>query len=391
MTTITQTAIGNDGIHTLLPREQMIAPARKLRDIYAITPGAPIVHREFGYFCLERWYGEGLERGDNLAEVFGYDPPGDYDIGDLGWCEAAFCPTFDKIVLETRGEHEVIQDPQGRSLLVFTGRRTGFMPTFLDHPVKDMATWEEKCAWRMRADTPERWNGFDEKMASARAAAGEGKVIVQRIGAGCMYLRSLFGPEEIMYAFHDQPELIHACMKTWFELADAVTARHQEHVTFDMVFLAEDICYNHGLLWSPATIKEFLFPYYQQLLANIRRRQLDQSRHLYVQVDSDGYAVEAIPLFREAVRMDVMSPFEVASGCDVVAIGRDYPFLAISGGIDKRVLAQGKHEIDRMVERIIPAMRERGGYYPTCDHGVPEEVSLDNYRHYRTRCIELGG
>ncbi len=32
--------------------------------------------------------------------------------------------------------------------------------------------------------------------------------------------------------------------------------------------------------------------------------------------------------------------------------------------------------------------RERGGYYPTCDHGGPEEVSLANYRH---RCLELGG
>jgi len=89
--------------------------------------------------------------------------------------------------------------------------------------------------------------------------------------------------------------------------------------------------------------------------------------------------------------MDVMSPFEVASGCDVVEIGKKYPRLVMSGGIDKRVLAQGKKEIDAMVERIIPAMRARGGYYPTCDHGVPEEVSLENYMHYRKRCVELGG
>jgi uroporphyrinogen decarboxylase len=54
-------------------------------------------------------------------------------------------------------------------------------------------------------------------------------------------------------------------------------------------------------------------------------------------------------------------------------------------------LARDKAAIDAMVERIIPAMRERGGYYPTCDHGVPEEVSLENYRHYRRRCLELGG
>ena len=81
----------------------------------------------------------------------------------------------------------------------------------------------------------------------------------------------------------------------------------------------------------------------------------------------------------------------VASGCDVVATRQRYPDLIISGGIDKRVLSQGKPALDRMLERILPFMRERGGYTPTCDHGVPLEVSYENYMHYRRRCVELGG
>jgi len=89
--------------------------------------------------------------------------------------------------------------------------------------------------------------------------------------------------------------------------------------------------------------------------------------------------------------MDAMSPFEVASGCDVVELGRQYPDLVMSGGIDKRVLSKTKQEIDAYLERVLPPMRERGGYTPTCDHGVPEEVSYENYLHYRKRCVELGG
>jgi uroporphyrinogen decarboxylase len=170
-----------------------------------------------------------------------------------------------------------------------------------------------------------------------------------------------------------------------------VTARHQRHVTFDEIFFGEDICYNHGLLISPEMVKEFLLPYYQQLISNVRSRQIDRSRHLYVQIDTDGLAAPAIPLYREGIGMDVMSPFEVASGNDVVAIGRQCPALVMTGGIDKRVLALGKAAIDRHLEAILPAMRARGGYYPTCDHAVPAEVSLANYRHYRKRCIELGG
>lgn len=89
--------------------------------------------------------------------------------------------------------------------------------------------------------------------------------------------------------------------------------------------------------------------------------------------------------------MKVMSPFEVASGCDVVAIGQRYPDLVISASIDERVLAQGPEAIDKHVEHVLPAMHARGGYIPTCDHGVPPEVSWQDYLHYRQRCVKYGG
>jgi uroporphyrinogen decarboxylase len=265
------------------------------------------------------------------------------------------------------------------------------MPEYVGHPVHDMRTWVEQCKWRMDPATPSRWEGFDGRMAQAREAAAQGLVVCQRLIGGYMYLRSLIGPTELLYAFYDMPDVIHDAMRTWLALADAVIARHQQHVTLDEIFFAEDICYNHGGLISPDMMREFLLPYYQQLIANLRSRQLDRTRHLYVQVDTDGLATPVIDVYRDAIGMDVMSPFEVASGCDVVEIGRQYPRLAMTGGIDKRVLAQGPDAIDRMVERIIPAMRARGGYYPTCDHCVPAEVSLADYRHYRKRCLELGG
>ena len=136
-------------------------------------------------------------------------------------------------------------------------------------------------------------------------------------------------------------------------------------------------------------MREFLLPYYKELIARLRKRQIDPSRHLYVQIDTDGYANPVIPIYQE-IGMDVMSPFEVASGCDVVEIGRRYPNLVMTGGIDKRILARSRAEIDAHLEYILPAMRERGGYIPTCDHGVPEEVTLENYEYYRRRCVELG-
>ncbi len=380
-----------DGIHAMVPRDTMPEHVRKLRDTYAITPGAPLYRCEFGYFGLDRWREEGLPEDADLAAVFDYDPPARCRLGKLGWCEAAFVPRFEDKVIEDRGEHEVVRDHAGRHVLFFKGRRSGFMPEYLDHPVKDMKTWEEDVKWRLDPTSPERLADLDDRMADVRKEAAEGKIICQNLIGGYMYLRSLIGPADLLYKFYDEPDLIHDCMRTWFELADAVIAKHQEHVTVDEIFFAEDICYNHGPLISPDMIREFLAPYYQQLIANLRARQIDKERHLFVNVDTDGDAGPVIPVYQEIIGLDVMSPFEVASGCDVVEIGTRHPGLVMSGGIDKRVLAQGKEEIDEMVERILPAMRERGGYYPTCDHGVPEEVSLENYTHYRERCVELGG
>jgi len=374
----------------MVPRDMMIPSARKLRDTYDRKPGAPIFHREFGFYCLEEWKEQGMPQDVPHEELFNYDPFSRVPLNGLGWVKAEFAPFFEEKVLEDRGDHELVQDEAGRKVLFFKGRRSGFMPTYEDDPVKDQKTWEENCKWRLDPSTPSRYANLENDMKSAKAGAATGKIVVQRAIGGYMYLRSLMGPERVMYVFLDQPDLVHDCMKTWFELADAVIARHQDHVTLDELFLAEDVCYNHGILISPDMMREFLFPYYQQLITNIKSRQIDKSRHLHVQIDTDGYAVPSIPVYQE-IGMDIMSPFEVASGCDVVEIGKQWPDLVIFGGIDKRVLAKTKKDIDEMVERIIPPMRERGGYIPTCDHGVPSEVPYENYLHYRKRCIELCG
>ncbi len=380
-----------DGIHAMVPREDMCESARKLRDTYARKPGIPLFKREFGYYCLEQWKEQGMPEDVPLHELFDYDAPGNHGLGQLGWCEAAFYPAFETKVLEDRGEHELVQDHAGRHVLYFKGRRNGFMPEYLDHPVKDMKTWEENIKWRLDPTTPERYADLEERMQNAKACAARGMMIQQNLIGGYMYLRSLIGPAHVLYAFYDMPDVVHDCMRAWFDLADAIIARHQEYVTIDEIFFAEDICFNHGLLISPDMMREFLFPYYQQIINNLKARQIDRMRHLYVHVDTDGFAVPVISIYQEMIGMDAMSPFEVAAGCDVVEIGKQHPDLAIFGGIDKRVLARSKEAIDRHLEYIIPAMRERGGYIPTCDHGVPAEVPYDSYLHYRKRCVELGG
>jgi hypothetical protein len=383
-----------DGVRGMVPRDRMTEGARRLRDAYERRPGAPLYRREFYIWdeAIALWQGgQGMPRDVPQERLFQWDDPGNVSLGQLGWCEAAFQPGFEVKVLESRGDHELVQDCAGRTLLCFTGRRHGFMPEYVDHPVKDMRTWVDGVRWRMDPASPERYADLAARMAEAVEAAGRGRIVTQNLIGGYMYLRSLIGPEGLLYAFYDMPEVVHDCMRRWLELADAVTARHQEHVTIDELYLAEDICYNHGSLVSPDMMREFIIPYYQQLIANVRRRQLDPARHLTVQIDTDGFAIPVIDVYRQGIGMDYMSPFEVAAGCDVVEVGRRWPDLVIGGGLDKHALAAGPAAIDAMLDRIIPVMRARGGYIPMCDHGVPDNVSYQDYLHYRGRLVELGG
>ena len=363
------------------------AGVRKMRDFYAMKKNAPIYHAEFGYYAMDRWKREGyVKDGEDLNELFGFDSPGKEHVGGLGWCEAAFIPEYEVKVLEDRGEYELEQDHAGRRVLYFKNRRSGFMPEYVDHPVKDMYTWEKDVKWRMDPKTPERYKDMGKRTDEVLLRRKEGQIVCQNVIGGYMYLRSLIGPEQLLYKFYDDPELIHDCMRTWFTLADTIIEAHQRRIVFDELFFGEDICYKSGPLISPDMIREFLFPYYTQLFENMKKRQ---GGGLHLQIDTDGDARPVIPLYEE-IGMDYMSPFEVASGCDVVEIRKQYPGLLMRGGIDKRILAAGKESIDRELERIIPFMRERGGYIPTCDHGVPEEVGFEDYMHYRKRIHELG-
>jgi len=351
--------------------------------------GVPIVQQEFGFYVMDLWIKQGfLKKDDDLNALFGFDESGIASAGELGWCEAAFVPCFDEVVLEDRGNHELIRDYAGRHLLVFKGRRSGFMPEYIDHPVKDWETWERDVKWRLDPAAEGRFNNTDEHMKTIQEKAKLGMWVQQCVIGGYMYLRSLVGPEGILYMVYDDPDLVHDMMKAWFELADAVIARHQQYVTFEELYFGEDICYNHGPLISPDMMREFLFPYYQQLITNMKQRQLDKSVKLLFQIDTDGDCRPVIPVYQE-LGMGYMSPFEVASGCDVVEIRKQYPELLMRGGIDKRILAMGKDAIDREIDRIMPFMVSQGGYIPSCDHGVPEEVAFEDYMHYRKRMKEF--
>jgi len=368
---------------------QSMTSAQRWRATYEMKPVDHLFRKEFYIWdtAIERWQTEGMPADADRAKLFGWDEWPVTGPGRLGWCEPMFVPGMQDVILETTEEYEILRDNAGRTVKVFKGKRHGFMPTYLKHAVECDKDWEQNVAPILDHKTASRYDdNFWKDLAAIKSEQAAGKWVWQQGVGGYMYLRALAGPEGICYMVVDNPALVHKMMQRWLDMAEEVTRRAQEFgIEYDELFFGEDICYNHGLLISPDKVREFIFPYYQQLLANMRSRQ---KRRIYFQIDTDGNCDEALDLYR-SIGMDVLSPFEVAAGNDVLAVAKKYPNLVMTGGIDKRVLALGKEAINDYLTRLIPYMVKRGGYIPTCDHGVPDNVSFENYMYYRQRMLEL--
>jgi uroporphyrinogen decarboxylase len=153
-----------------------------------------------------------------------------------------------------------------------------------------------------------------------------------------------------------------------------------------MVNLWEDMCYKNGPIISPKLFDTFMRPYYKELLGFLKQ---DLGIPI-IGVDTDGDMHLLIPKFVEA-GANLMWPFEVLSGMDVLEVRRQWPReFAIWGGMDKRALVKDHAAISAEVMRVVPPMLSCGGYIPCIDHSVPPDVSFENWNYYLHLVRELG-
>ena len=64
--------------------------------------------------------------------------------------------------------------------------------------------------------------------------------------------------------------------------------------------------------------------------------------------------------------------------------------MAFRGGVDKRAMAKGGEAIRAELKRIEPVVRG-GGYIPSCDHGVPSDVSWPAFVEYSRLLAQMTG
>ncbi|MFH1923313.1 MAG: uroporphyrinogen decarboxylase family protein [Planctomycetota bacterium] len=379
-------------------RQRFVATMR-----YQARDRAPIADFSFWDETLEAWYEQGLPRSVDRAtsdDYFGMDPlfrcvldaestalvvPSDPSRSVFEGVFVGLVPEFDFIVLEDRGDSQVIQQPDG--VRVLKKKSMSSIPLHQGHLLLDRESWKKHYLPRLDPGDPRRYpKNWDR---CARLWRDDARELPIFLSAGSFYgwIRNWMGLEAVSTLVYDDP--------AWFEemvttVADCVLGVLERVLAtggkFEGCGLWEDMCYNSGPLLGPAHFKRYLVPHYRRLTDLLGRHGVD-----VVWVDCDGKIDQLVPLWRDA-GVNCMFPVEVGTwGGDPIKLRNEYgKDLLMMGGFDKRILARGKDAIEAEVRRLAPLVEE-GGYIGFCDHRVPPDVPLENHLHYLALVRRLWG
>jgi len=340
----------------------------------------PVDHvpdEEFGYWedTLRDWHEQGLPGEiDTLPKAdlyFGFAPRAAVPL------ENYLRPAFERLVLDDRGDHLLIQDEHGATCeILSSGRDT--IPHFLDFRLKNRDVWEREFKPRLDPDDPQRRP--DPAAWERMTAEWKRRDYPLGVSIGSLYgwIRDWMGFERAAMMLYDDPGLVEEIM----EQITLVVLRNLEwaagHVDIDFGSGWEDMCFNQGPMISPADFERLMVPRYRRITELLKQHGCD-----IVYTDCDGNINHLVSLWLEA-GVNCMFPVEVAAGSDPLPMRDRYgKRILLLGGVNKRSLIAGKEAIRKEVARIVPYVAE-GGWIPHVDHRVPPDVTLKNYRYYLT-------
>ncbi|MHB0879137.1 MAG: uroporphyrinogen decarboxylase family protein [Anaerolineae bacterium] len=358
-------------------------------DRVPFEPGGP---RES---TLKVWHEQGLPEGvnwrDYLLDLVGVQREPSQPHVDLD-VSFKMIPTFEEKVLEHRDGHYIVQDWMGAVTEIADNFDYTYIRAARDFvtrkwhrfPVQNRSDFEEKIKRRYDPRDPERFPSDFE----ARCAALKDRDYVVSVSFNGPFwqLREWCGFEGLCELMIEQPDLVTEMAEFWTAFVLETMRPILERVDVDHVLISEDMAYKAHSMISPAMTRRFLVPSYHEWVPAVKAAGCP-----IVEVDSDGYVGELIPIWIESdIRCN--SPLEVAAGNDIIEYRRLYGReMAYRGGIDKRAMAAGGETMRAEVLRVVPPLLKDGGFIPSCDHGVPPDISWPNFVEYTRLLAQLTG
>ncbi len=345
---------------------------RFIRSLNFGNPDKVFLTHRFGprESTLRRWHKEGLPEDDSHIRIHGLERTSGLPVNFNP------LPPFEEKVLRIQGNHRIIRDKMGA---VVEYEKEPATPGFVtrkwhEFPVKKREDFEDMM-WRYNPRSPARYPDFWEQ---------EAKSLEDRDYPVGLSLPSLFwrtrdwtGLKNLSIMFHQDPDLVHLMMDFWTEFVLDVTGRLLREVDVDYIILNEDMAYKGRSMISPDMMREFMLPGYRKWVRRFKEYGVP-----VIMLDSDGYIHDIAPVWLEA-GINSTCPVEVMAGNDILKLREELGHkISFLGGIDKTKIAKGGKHLEREFESKVPQLVEDGGFIPSCDHGMPPDISYPNYCHF---------
>jgi len=357
-------------------------------DKIPLQPGGP---RES---TLRVWHAQGLPEGKShteaLWEELGLQPEAK-TLNISAGVSFRMIPEFEEQVLSHEDGHYIVRDWMG----AITEISDEFDYTYIRNardfvtrkwhrfPVQTREDWQEMKK-RFCMDTPGRFpDDFED-----RANLMKCRDYVSGISFNGPFwqLREWLGMENLCMMFLDDPDFAGEMIEYWTGFIEQLLIKMTKTFVPDFVHMSEDMAYKAHPMISPAMTREFLLPAYRRWIKILQTAGVP-----VIDMDSDGYVGDLISIWIEA-GINVCDPIEVAAGNDIVKFREQYGRkMAYRGGIDKRAIAAGGGIMEAEVMRVVPPLLKDGGFIPSCDHGMPPDISWQNYIEYARLLAKLCG
>ncbi len=331
----------------------------------------PIIDSPWGA-TVERWRREGMPEDENWVDFFDVDKTATIHVDNS--------PRFPWTVVEETDEYRTTTTSWGATLRNW--KHEASTPEFLDFTIKDPESWREAKARMTPTRDRVNWERLRAEYPKWRA---EGRWIIGGLWFGFDVTHSwTVGTERLLMALATDPEwctdMFNHFLDVNIALLDMVL---DEGYEFDCVSWPDDMGYKGHQFFSPQMYRELVKP------VHARAIEWAHSRGVYAHLHSCGDVRPLVPELVE-IGLDALNPLEVKAGMDPLALKAEFgDRLVLHGGINA-VLWTQPEKIEAEMRRVVPALKEGGGYIFSSDHSVPSAVSLEDFRRIIELAKELG-
>ena len=320
-----------------------------------------------------RWVEEGMPKDVSWETYFGFDHATRINPNNS--------PKFERKVIETTDRYKIVTTSWGVTQKVFN--QLDSTPENLEFYYDSSDKWEEaKAAMLTYSDDRIPWKALEENYPKWEAE-GRFKQLVVWFGFDVAHSH-MIGTENLLIAMYEEPEWVKDIFDTYLKVSLDLCQRILDAgYKFDGIFWYDDMGYKGTPFFSPECYRTLLKPYHKKAV------DWAHERGMVTELHSCGFIEPLLPDIVDT-GVEMLNPLEIKAGMDPFKLKKLYgDKLAFHGGINAQ-LWDNIELVKAEMERIIPAMKEGGGYVFASDHSIPNSVSFENMTEIARLAHELG-